>query len=153
MTWFDTIGVPLLARLCLVVLFPFSTLDKIFNYKNALAQANSSFLPGGKFLLIAGGLVEIFAPLCIVTAWHDRAAAFILAGYCVVTALLFHPFWSSGDFWSAGADSKGRTHFWEFLKNFSLAGGLLMIVLLGNLMPASTVLAHPLSSTPLEAKQ
>ena len=94
MIWLNFIGIPLLARLCLVILFPFSTLDKILNYKNALAQANSSFIPGGKYLLIIGGLIEVVGSVCIVCAWHDRMAAFVLAGYCVATAILFHNFWT-----------------------------------------------------------
>jgi putative oxidoreductase len=151
MTWLDFIGIPLLARLCLVILFPFSTLDKIFNYKNAVAQANNCILPGGPLLLIIGGLVEVFGSLCVVCAWHDRLAAFTLAGYCAVTAILFHNFWSYPDFWSASADSKARTHFWDFLKNFSLAGGLILLVLMSHMIPASDFIAHPLSSTPVTA--
>ena len=132
MTWLNFVDIPLLARLCLVILFPFSTLDKILNYKNALAQANSSFIPGGKYLLIIGGLIEVVGSVCIVCAWHDRLAAFVLAGYCVATAFLFHNFWAYPDFWTKNAESKARTHFWDFLKNFSLAGGLLMVVLMSH---------------------
>jgi putative oxidoreductase len=147
MNWLDYIGVPLIARLFLVVLFPFSTLDKIFDYKNALKQARSSFLPGGRALLVVGSIVEVVGSICIVCYWHDRLAAFILAGYCIVTAFLFHQFWAQGDFWSAKETSKGRAHFWDFLKNFGLAGGLLMVMLTGSTLPVSIVIAHPLSST------
>jgi putative oxidoreductase len=150
MMWLNVIGLPLLARLCLVVLFPFSALDKIINYKDALKQANSSFLPGGPVLLVLAIVVELVTPVCIVLAWHDRLAAFVLAGFCFVTAILYHPFWQFADFWTPG-DSKGRSHFWDFLKNFGLVGGLLIIVLLGNFVPATSVIGHPLSSAPLGA--
>jgi putative oxidoreductase len=150
MMWLNVIGLPLLARLCLVVLFPFSALDKIVNYKDALKQANSSFLPGGPALLVLAIIVELATPVCIVLAWHDRLAAFVLAGFCFVTAILYHPFWQFADFWAPG-DSKGRAHFWDFLKNFGLIGGLLIIVLLGNFIPATSVVDHPLSSAPLGA--
>jgi putative oxidoreductase len=36
--------------------------------------------------------------------------------------LLSKQFWKPGDFWSAG-NSRARDLFWDFLKNFSLAGG------------------------------
>jgi putative oxidoreductase len=36
---------PFIARFCLVVLFPFSALDKILDYGNAVAQADTSGLP------------------------------------------------------------------------------------------------------------
>ena len=67
-------------------------------------------------------------PLAILTGTADRAAAFILAGYCMVTALLWKQFWTPGDFWRAG-DSKARNLFWDFLKNFSLAGGFLVLTI------------------------
>jgi putative oxidoreductase len=142
------IAVPLIARILLVALFPFSALDKILDWNGALKQANSSFLPGGPALLIMAIIVELVAPVCIVLAWHDRMAAFVLAGFCIVTALLYHEFWKYGDFWATG-ESRGRNHFWDFLKNLGLAGGLLMVVFGTRLAPVNDVLAHPLSSTPV----
>ena len=136
----------LVARVCLVILFPFSALDKIFNWNGALKQANSGILPGGPVLLILAMGCEIITPVLIVTGWHDRAAAFVLAGYCAVTALLYHNFWAFGDFWAAG-DSTARSHFWDFLKNFGLVGGLLAVVLGAPLATVGYVLSHPLSST------
>ena len=138
---------PLIIRVCLVILFPFSALDKILNWGGALKQANSGILPGGPVLLVLALGCEIVTPVLIVGGWHDRAAAFVLAGYCVVTALLYHNFWAYGDFWSAG-ESKGRSHFWDFLKNFGLVGGLLAVVLGAPLASVGYVLSHPLSSTP-----
>jgi putative oxidoreductase len=115
------------ARAALVVLFPFSALDKIMHWQDALKQAKSSFLPGGGALLVMAILVEFFMPVMILIAWHDRAAALLLAAFCVVTAFLYHPFWRFPAFWST--DGEGRAHFWDFLKNFGLAGGLLLIAL------------------------
>jgi putative oxidoreductase len=145
--WLNFVFLPLLARIFLVCLFPFSGLDKILHWDDALKQANSSFLPNGRELLIIGMAVEFLAPVCIIFNWHDRLAAFILAGFCAVTALLYHNFWSYADFWSPG-DSQGRSHFWDFLKNFGLAGGLCLIIIGGSLSPLSSVLAAPLSSSP-----
>jgi len=143
---FLSVAAPWLARLLLVVLFPFSALDKILGWKGALTQANSSFLPGGPVLLVAAIGVELAAPVCIVLAWHDRLAAFVLAGFCAVTALLYHEFWKYSDFWAPGA-SRSRDEFWDFLKNFGLAGGLLLVVLATHPAPLDWVIAHPLSST------
>lgn len=150
MSWWNLAAVPLLARICLVVLFPFSAMDKILYWKDALKQAQSSFLPGGALLVVIAIVIELVAPACILFAWHDRLAAFALAGFCVVTAVLYHPFWSFADFWTPG-DSKGRRHFWDFLKNFGLAGGLLLLVVMAGFAPAAGVLAQPLSSTPTVA--
>ena len=147
MTWLDTVGIPLLTRICLIVLFPFSALDKIIHWNEALKQANSSFLPGGPVLLILGMLLELVGSACIVAAWHDRLAAVLMAGYCAITALLYHNFWAYPDFWAKGA-SVARTHFWDFLKNFGLVGGMLLITFGTSLAPLHRVVTHPLASTP-----
>ena len=121
--------VVLAVRYLLVVLFfPFSALDKILNFKGAVGQAKQ-IVPSAQLatlLILTGLAVEILMPIAILTGVADRLAAFIMAGYCCVTALLWKQFWAPGDFWHKG-DSKGRDLFWDFLKNFSLAGGFLLL--------------------------
>ena len=128
MTATETAAVLLFARICLVVLFPFSALDKIVHWSDAKKQAESSFVPGGAALVIAAIAIEIAMPICIVFDWHARVAALVLAVFCAVTAVLYHPFWNFPNFWSPG-DGKGRRHLWDFLKNFGLVGGLLLIAM------------------------
>ncbi len=142
--------VPFIARFCLVVMFPFSGYDKIVHWDAAMVQARSAPLPGARWMLIAAILVEIAAPVCIVLGWHDRLAAILLAGFCVVTALLYHPFWKFSDFWSKNAT--GRSHLWDFLKNFGLIGGLLLVVIGGVPVPALYVASHPLGNAPYAAQ-
>ncbi|MGH8183748.1 MAG: DoxX family protein [Rhodanobacteraceae bacterium] len=146
--WLNLYFIPILIRVCLVVLFPFSALDKIVFWKDAIAQADSSFLPKSSAppLLISAIVVEAVAPFCIVFGWHDRIAALILAIFCVVTAILYHPFWKFTDFWKSG-NSVARSHFWDFLKNFGLVGGLLLVVFATQLAPAGVIARRPLSST------
>jgi len=121
------------ARVCLVAMFPFSALDKIIHWRNALIQTRSAGLPGGKAMLVAAIVVEALTPVMIVSGRYDRLGAFVLAGFCVVTAFLYHPFWRYHDFWSATDDSVAREHFWQFLKNFGLVGGLLLVMFAGTL--------------------
>jgi putative oxidoreductase len=118
----------IVVRYLLVILFfPFSALDKILNFKGAVKQAQEIMPASVAPLLIFAGLgVEIIMPLCILSGVADRLAAFIMAGYCCVTAILWKQFWKPKDFWASG-DSKGRTLFWDFLKNFALAGGFLIL--------------------------
>ena len=119
----------LAVRYLLVMLFfPFSALDKIINFRGAVGQARQIAPEKLAVLLILLGVsVEILMPLAILTGTADRAAGLVLGGYCMVTALLWKQFWKPGDFWHGG-ESKGRDLFWDFLKNFSLAGGLLLLV-------------------------
>jgi putative oxidoreductase len=141
---------PLVLRICLVVLFPFSGLDKIVNWGSAMKQAGS--IPFKPAMLVASIVVEFVTPICIVFGWHDRLAAFILAGFCVVTAVLFHQFWRFPDFWRF-REGEGLDHFWEFLKNFGLVGGLGLIVLAPHTLPLSENLLHPLASTHVAGPQ
>ena len=120
----------LAVRYGLVALFfPASALDKILNFRGAVKQASQVFSSRrvASALIGAGLFVELVMPVGILTGVADRLAAFVMAGYCAVTAVLFKRFWEPGDFWKAG-ESKGRELFWDFLKNFSLASGFLLIV-------------------------
>ena len=98
-----SIAVVLVVRYLLVVLFfPFSALDKIIGFRGAVGQAAEAVGKGGLAvgLVLAGLAVEIFMPLGILTGIADRLAAFIMAGYCGVTALLWKQWWQPGDFWA-----------------------------------------------------
>jgi putative oxidoreductase len=122
------------ARLCLVLIFPFSALDKIFNHQSAMSQAADGLIalpqPMAVLLLVLGGTLEVIGPICILFGFYRRQAALLFVFYVVATAVLFHNFWSfpfNSDMWNE--------HFWEFLKNFGLAGGFLYVA--GDAPPAS----------------
>ena len=135
-----------MARVCLVAMFPLSALEKVIDWRAAVSQASSSWIPGGPVLVVLAIFVEALTPICIVSGWHDRLAALVLAGFCVVTAVLYHPFWAFPEFWS-DPHSKSREHFWQFLKNFGLVGGLLLVVFAGSPTAPAHVMAHPLESS------
>ena len=59
LVWYGT-------RVCLVAMFPFSAVDKIWHWKNSLAQTASDRLPGAKLMLILAIVVEFVTPICIV---------------------------------------------------------------------------------------
>ena len=136
------------ARVCLVVLFPFSGLDKIVHWDKAMEQAQSSPLGGARAMLIGGIIIEFATPVCIVFLWHPVIASLVLAAFCVATAILFHPFWNFPGFWSGG-NAEGAAHFWDFLKNFGLVGGLLLVVA-GSLATPAPAAHHatPAAHTP-----
>lgn len=123
-----------IARLFLVILFPFSALDKIFD-PAGIAQADASGLPvPGWVLLLLGGSLEVFGSLGILFNVYRRQFALLFVFYCIATAVLFHNFWiyPFPDNWTAAATAeleknKWLSNFWEFLKNFGLAGGFLFV--------------------------
>jgi putative oxidoreductase len=115
-----------IARLCLVLLFPFSALSKIFDYQSAMEQAAQGWIPLppslAALLLVLGGMLEVLGPVCILLDFYRRQAALLFIFYVIATAVLFHNFWSfpfNGDAWNQ--------NFWPFLKNFGLASGFLYV--------------------------
>jgi len=146
----------LIVRCGLVLLFlPFSALDKVLNFTGAVGQAQEVFKPRvlAAAVLLCGLGIEIFCSLGIITGVADRAAAFVMAGYCAMTAVLYKQFWAQGDFW-ANPGGKGRGLFWDFLKNLSLGAGFLVIVVgtnghgLSRFMHAPLASTHPYSAEP-----
>lgn len=136
-------------RALLISLFlPFSALDKILNFRDAIGQASQAV--SNRQLataLIVGGLgIEVLMSAAILSGVADRLAAFILAGYCMVTALLWKQFWKAPDFRLQGR-SVGREIFWDFWKNVALAGGFLILALGSNAASVRQFAHHPLESS------
>ncbi len=141
--------VTLFVRYLLVMLFlPFSALDKVLNVNGAVTQAQEVFKPRALagLVLMCGLIIEVIMSLGVVTGFADRLAALIMASYCAATAVLYKRFWAQGDFWASG-ESKGRNLFWDFLKNFSLGAGFLLIVIGIDGSGLQPFLAHPLASS------
>jgi putative oxidoreductase len=144
-----SIGLAASIRIALVLLFlPFSALDKILNFRGAVSQARevapNTIIAAG--LIFVGLFVEIFMSLGVITGIADRACAFVLAGYCGLTALLWKQFWKPGDFWISNT-GQGRTLFWDFLKNFALGAGFLLITFGSDAASVGSFFAHPLTSS------
>ncbi len=116
---FATLVIVAVRYLLVVLFFPFSALDKILNFRGAVGQAKQFTSSNGlaTALILAGLAVEILMPIGILTGVADRLAAFIMAGYCCVTALLWKQFWKPGDFWQA-ATARAATCFGTFSRTF-----------------------------------
>ena len=146
---FLSIIIAFAARAFLVMLFlPFSALDKVLNFKAAVGQAEevtpSRLLATA--LIFVGFCIEVLMSMAVLTGIADRMAAFVLAGYCGVTALLWKQFWKTPGFRLQGANG-GRDTFWDFLKNLALAGGFLVLAFGASSTGFQSFLAHPLASS------
>jgi putative oxidoreductase len=140
-----SISLALAIRVILVLLFlPFSALDKVLDFRSAVAQAQQAVhnKAAAAALILVGLFVEVFMSAGIVSGIADRACAFVLAGYCAVTALVWKQFWRPGDFWNS-SDGKARALFWDFWKNLALAAGFLLIVFGTDASSVAEFLAHP----------
>jgi putative oxidoreductase len=130
---------PLVSRLLLVVLFPLSAFDKAVHWRAAVHQANAR-LPGvGRALVAVGIVVELAGAGCVLLDWQQRPAALLLALFCLVTAAIYHPFWAESGYWTHDG-GRARVELWEFLKDLSVAGGLMLYAAMDTSMPFSEIL-------------
>jgi len=102
------------ARVLLALLFLLAGVGKLGAYNATAAYMSSVGVPGR--LLPAVIATELLGSLAIILGWKTRAVALLLAGFSVVTALIFH---------NKFAD---QIQMIMFLKNISIAGGFLLLV-------------------------
>ena len=138
-----------LGRIGAVALFlPFSAADKALAFTKARAQCET-LVPNARLaslFILAGLAIEVCCPLAIITGIGDRLGAFVLAGYCMATAVMFKQFWAKGDFWP-DHDGAGRQAFWDFLKNIALGAALLTFTIGTDGGQLAAFVAHPLASS------
>ena len=103
----------LLGRILLALIFLMSAFGKISNPAGTMKYMEAMGVPG--MLLWPTIAVELLGGLAIVVGYKTRYAALALAGFCVVSALLFHR--NFGD----------QMQMVNFLKNLGLAGGFLLL--------------------------
>ena len=104
-------------RLLISLMFLMSGLNKIGNYSNTSGWmesmgVSSSFLP----LVIT---LEILAAVAIIIGWKTKIAAFLLAGFCIISGIIFH------------SDFSNQLEIIMFMKNIAIAGGFLFLVVNG----------------------
>jgi len=103
-----------LGRVLISLIFIVSGIGKIANYGGTQGYMEAMGVPG--MLLPAVIALELIGGIAIILGWKARLAAFLLAGFSLVSAVLFH------------ADFSDQMQTIMFMKNLALAGGFLFIV-------------------------
>jgi putative oxidoreductase len=104
-------------RVFIAALFLLSGLGKIGAYTATAGYMVSQGVPGWLLPLVIA--TEIGGGLAIALGWKTRIAAFLLAGFTLVSALIFHTHF---------ADQNQMINFW---KNVAITGGFLQLVIHG----------------------
>lgn len=101
-------------RSLLALLFLLSGLGKIGAYEATTAYMSSVGV--SDLLLPVVIATEVFGAIAIILGWQTRVTATLLAGYALLTALVFH------------TNFADQIEMIMFLKNVSIAGGFLLLV-------------------------
>ena len=104
-------------RVLLSLLFFWGGFGKITHYAGAQGYMEKFGVPGELLPLVI--LTELGGGLALLLGWKTRWVALALAGFCLLSALIFHN------------DFGDKTQFIQLLKNLGLAGGFLVLAAAG----------------------
>ena len=113
MTSILTMAAPV-GRVMIALIFVIAGLGKLSAYEGTQGFMDSMGVPGIMLPLVI--LLEVFGGLAIIAGWQTRAVAFALAGFSVMSAIIFH------------ADFADQNQMNSFMKNIAIAGGFLFLM-------------------------
>jgi putative oxidoreductase len=116
MNTLNTISAPI-GRFFLSIMFVMSGLSKISAYEGTQGYMEAMGVPGALLPLVI--LTEVIGGLAIILGWKTQIAAIALAGFSIVSAILFH------------ADFADQMQMILFMKNIAIAGGFLFLLAQG----------------------
>lgn len=111
-------------RVLLALIFVMAGLQKIPGYAGTQQYMEAMGVPGALLPLVIA--LEILGGLALALGWQARIAALLLAGFSVLSGLLFHMIPGMS---MTGMEAQMQSIM--FMKNLAIAGGLLMVVALG----------------------
>lgn len=107
-------GTQLTGRVLMSSIFIMAGINKMSSYEGTQGYMESMGVPGALLPLVI--LLQVGGGLAVLSGWQTRIAAFLLAGFCVLSALIFH------------ANIGDQAQSILFMKNMAMAGGLLFLV-------------------------
>jgi len=113
MKHFQDLAAPV-GRVLLALMFVLAGLNKISGYAGMQGYMESMGVPGALLPVVIA--LEVLGGLVLMLGWHTRLTAFLLAGFTLLATFIFHS--NLGD----------QTQMLFFMKNLSIAGGLLLVV-------------------------
>jgi len=96
-------------------------LQGLMTWPDVVGYVAAQGLPMPELVGAAATALQILAPIGLFLRRLEPWAALALAGYCLLTAVLFH------NFWIFGGDDRILAEI-QFLKNMAIAGALLVVV-------------------------
>ena len=114
----------LTARVLMAVLFLIAGYGKIAGFAGTAGYIASKGLPLPQLGVVIAIVVELGGALALIAGYQTRVVALVMAVFTVATGVIFH------NFWALPADQVMINQI-MFMKNLSIAGGLLMMSAFG----------------------
>jgi putative oxidoreductase len=115
----------LAGRLLIAFIFIFAGYGKLTGFDGTVGYIASKGMPLPALAAVAAILIELGGGLMLAVGWKARWAAAGLFVFTAMTALIFHNFW-------AAAPDQAQNQMIHFMKNLSIMGGLLYVVIHGS---------------------
>jgi putative oxidoreductase len=116
---------PLAGRILIALIFVLSGFGKITGFEATLGLIASKGLPLPQLAAVGAIIVELGGGILLVVGWKARWAAAAMFVLTVLATLIFH------NFWAVPAD-QAQNQMIHFLKNVSMLGGLLYVMVHGS---------------------
>ena len=116
---------PLVGRILIALIFVKAGFGKITGFEGTVGYIASKGLPLPQIGAIIAIIVELGGGILLVVGWKARWAAAAMFVFTAAAALIFHNFWAV----PAGEAQNQMIHF---MKNVSMLGGLLYVVVHGS---------------------
>ena len=104
-------------RVLIAFMFVMSGLNKMNNYSNTVGWMEAMGVPGNLLPLVI--VLEVLGGAAIMIGWQTRIAAILFSAFSVMSAAIFH------------ADFSDQNQMIHFMKNVSIAGGFLFLIVQG----------------------
>jgi|TARA_B110000483_G_scaffold229461_1_gene293501 putative oxidoreductase len=113
---FDVYTMPV-GRVLIALIFIMSGMNKIFDYEATAGWMDSMGVPSS---LLPGVIaLEVLGGLAIIVGWQTRWVALALAGFTILSAVIFHN------------DFSNQNEVGNFMKNIAISGGFLFLFATG----------------------
>jgi putative oxidoreductase len=113
---FDVYAMPV-GRVLIALIFIMSGMNKIFGYEATAGWMDSMGVPSS---LLPGVIaLEVLGGLAIIVGWQTRWVALALAGFTILSAVIFHN------------DFSNQNEVGNFMKNIAISGGFLFLFATG----------------------
>jgi putative oxidoreductase len=114
----------LIGRLLLALMFVIEGSSKIGEFQGTVGYIASGGLPLPTLVALLTIALELGGGLALIVGYKARWAALAFAVFTLLASLLFH------NFWAVPAGEK-MTQYLFFMKNISVAGGMLVLAAFG----------------------